>query len=187
MVLAEAAANVEETAKLLPTLQSRSFEVECTLRLELSNREALAKAKSGVADAIALDDELNALASTTGILKGKIFQGLLECLRAAGAEHAQLDNSAKKPGGGNVAHECGLDTSEWTALADRADALRKLVRIKVADDNDLKTARAGLDMCAVFFDGLAKLTKLKVGGVGAGADEFDADEFDALQILVLTA
>ena len=127
----------------------------------------------GVADARALDDELTAMAGRTGVLKGRIFQGLLECLRAQGAAHAQLDNSAKKPGGGSVAAECGLDPPEWEALADRADALRKLVRIKVADDNDLKTARAGLDMCATFFDGLVQLTALRRPELRPGADEYD--------------
>ena len=154
-------------------LQSRSFEVECTLRIEILNMAALRRAMSGVADAIALDDQLSALAASTGVLKGRIFQGLLECLRAAGADHAQLDNSAKKQGGGNIAAECALDPAEWSALAERADALRKLVRIKVADDNDLKTARAGLDMCATFFEGLVQLTALRRPELRPGADEYD--------------
>jgi hypothetical protein len=35
------------------------------------------------------------------------------------------------------------------------------VRIKVADDNDLKTARQGLLICQEFFDGISRLGRLQ--------------------------
>ena len=166
-------------------LQAQSFEVECSLRPLLNSSAAVQAAIQGVADARALDDELTSLARSTGVLKGRIFQGLLECLRAQGAAHAQLDNSAKKQPGGNVATELGLTTPEWQSLADRADALRKLVRIKVADDNDLKTARQGLDLCARFFEGLAQLLELRQREIGENGAA--ATEYDVLQSIVLAA
>ena len=161
------------------------------------------------------------LSEANAISTGRIFQGLLECLREAGAEHAQLDNSAKKQNGGmGVARQCGLDANAWDALAQRADALRKLVRIKVrgahaqsachalptslprrerrpsapppaqaypdvhqvADDNDLKTAKAGLVLCHEFFDGLAQLASLEPDSDGGR----QKDEFEIFQTLVLT-
>ena len=180
-----AAADPAAADALLCMLQAQSFEVECSLRPPLNSSAAVQAAIRGVADARALDDELTSLARSTGVLKGRIFQGLLECLRAQGAAHAQLDNSAKKQPGGNVATELGLTTPEWQSLADRADALRKLVRIKVADDNDLKTARQGLELCARFFEGLAQLLELRqreMGEIGAAATEYDV-----LQSIVLAA
>ena len=56
----------------------------------------------------------------------------------------------------------GLSVEEWGVLTHKADAMRKLVRIKLADDNDLKTARSGLEMCDEFFKGLTKATELRV-------------------------
>ena len=47
---------------------------------------------------------------------------------------------------------------------------------QVADDNDLKTARAGFELCLEFFEGLEQLVTLRGG-----------DEFGALQGLSLTA
>ena len=127
-------------------------------------------------ETIALDNELGALAESSGVLKGRIFQGLLECLRSAGADHAQMDNSAKKQGGGGVARECGVEPPDWRALADRADDLRKLVRVKVADDNDLKTARQGLQLCDEFFEDLARYAGLESGSA--------VDEFEVLRSLM---
>lgn len=91
----------------------------------------------------------------------------MEELRAAGAGHAQLDNSVKHLGGFMFAQEFGLNLALWAALTMKADALRNLVRIKVADDNDLKTARSGLALCAEFFAALARLAELR------GMAEFD--------------
>ena len=102
-------------------------------------------------------------------------QALLEELRQAGAGHAQTDNSGQKEGATDYAAEFGHEA--WQLLAQRADSLRKLVRIKVADDNDLKTARSGLTLCHDFFRGLAQLAELR-GGM---------DEHDLYRELELTA
>ena len=51
---------------------------------------------------------------------------------------------------------CPRDTSQRPgATHAQADTLRNLVRIKVADDNDLRTARTGLEECAECFVGIA--------------------------------
>ena len=51
---------------------------------------------------------------------------------------------------------CPRDTSQRPGGTHaQADALRNLVRIKVADDNDLRTARTGLEECAECFVGIA--------------------------------
>ena len=48
---------------------------------------------------------------------------------------------------------------------------------QVADDNDLKTARAGLLLAQTFLDGLKRLTSMREA----------ADEYAVLQDLVITA
>ena len=63
-----------------------------------------------------------------------------------------MENSVKHLGGS--ASEFGLNLVQWSMLTLQADALRNLVRIKVADDNDLKAANLALQTCSDFFGGL---------------------------------
>ena len=42
-----------------------------------------------------------------------------------------------------------------------ADSMRGLVRIKIADDNDIKAARCALETCRDFFDALEQLAALR--------------------------
>ena len=60
-----------------------------------------------------------------------------------------------------------MSLAQWARLTYDASDLRTLVRIKVADDNDLRTARQGLELAAEFFDALARLSALR------GEDEFE--------------
>lgn len=138
--------------------------------------QGVIRARESVEAALALDDELDQLARTRGVIKGKLFQSLLEALRAEGAAHAQLDNSVKHLGGIADATAFGLNLAQWASLTMRADALRNLVRIKVADDNDLRTARLGLVLCAEFFRALGRLAELRA-----------APELEVLQSLAISA
>ena len=52
-------------------------------------------------------------------------------------------------------------------LQGQADALRNLVRIKVADDNDLKAANLALQTCSDFFGGLT------LAAAAQGIGDFD--------------
>ena len=94
-----------------------------------------------VAASLAFDAALGQRASASGILKGAIFQALL----------ATADGSSSA-----TAASLGLDMSddEWQEQARGADLLRKLVRIKVQDDNDLKAAHGALISCSDFFSNL---------------------------------
>jgi hypothetical protein len=69
--------------------------------------------------------------------------------------------SAEPAGDGVRAAAFGRTPVEWAALARRYGALRGLVRIKLADENDLATARAGLQLCDDFFHALVQLAKLR--------------------------
>ena len=142
---------------LMEMVRSRVGEVGCLLRVDLCSEAGIVSARRAVVDALALDDELHALSERRGLLKGHVFQALLEALRAQGTSHAQLDNSCKQLGGVATPHELGLSLLQWSLLCARADALRNLVRVKVADDNDLRTARLGLLLCRDFFAALEAL------------------------------
>jgi len=90
-------------------------------------------------------------------LKGPIFQRLLESLRAMGLKPPSgVDLSPRASAGEG---EFGLSEAKWRALAAEADMLRKLVRIKLADDNDLLAAREALVSCDAFFRGVASLAR----------------------------
>lgn len=140
----EAAADDPSDEELFTTMQGQWVEVECLLRVKLrgGGQQALEEARERVAASLAFDDALGKLASDKGVLKGTIFQALLA--KADGSEAA-------------TAASVGLEemaASEWEAQAAGADALRKLVRIKVQDDNDLKAANGALSSCGEFFSNL---------------------------------
>ena len=114
------------------------------------------------------------------MLKGKAFQDILAALRERGAAHAQLENSGADLRAALAAAKAapapvvpyGLGEEEWSAMLGEADGLRQLVRIKLADDNDLKAAQCALAGCFDFFTGLTAL-----------AERRGATPFDTLQTL----
>ena len=128
--------------ELFSTMQGQWVEVECLLRVQLRTPEALAEARARVRASLDFDAVLGARAASSGVLKGAVFQALL----------AYADGSEASTAGSVGA--TGLSDEEWAELAQGSDALRKLVRIKVQDDNDLKAANSALASCAEFFDNL---------------------------------
>jgi len=149
-------------AELVALVESRQGEVDCLLRPTLTSAATFESTRTAVDAAVAFDVELGATAERKGCIKGKLFQSLLENLRAQGAGHAQMDNSVKLDRSAmGFAREFGLNLAEWASLTIKADELRNLVRIKVADDNDLRTARSGLVLCAEFFRALERLAVLR--------------------------
>lgn len=127
--------------ELFSTMQGQWVEVECLLRVQLRTQEALSEARARVRASLDFDTTLAEHASSSGVLKGAIFQALLA---SADGNEASTSSSV------------GVDMSDeaWAELARGSDALRKLVRIKVQDDNDLKAANHALASCADFFDNL---------------------------------
>ena len=128
--------------ELFSAMQGQWIEIEYLLReVELRTAEGLEAARERVAASLAFDTGLGQVASSSGVLKGAIFQALLA--RADGSEAA-------------TAASVGLEMAEeeWEAQARGADTLRKLVRIKVQDDNDLKAAHGALSSCSDFFTNL---------------------------------
>ena len=92
---------------------------------------------------------------------------------------------ADRGGGSAEAAELGVGRTEWVAMQvargfwllgpnpspnpspspnpnqASADSMRGLVRIKIADDNDIKAARCALETCRDFFDALEQLAALR--------------------------
>ena len=128
--------------ELFSAMQGQWVEVECLLRVQLRTPEALEEGRKRVSESLAFDNALGQKAAAVGVLKGTIFQALL----------ARADGSAEA-----TAASVGVEMAEaeWEAQAAGADALRKLVRIKVQDDNDLKAANGALSSCAEFFANLS--------------------------------
>jgi hypothetical protein len=127
--------------ELFSAMQGQWVEVECLLRVQLRGAEALDDARERVTNSLAFDSLLAQRASDSGQLTGTIFQALL----------ARADGSADATAS-SVSLELG--DADWDNDAASADALRKLVRIKVQDDNDLKAANGALQSCADFFSNL---------------------------------
>ena len=128
--------------ELFSAMQGQWVEVECLLRVQLHTLEALEEGRKRVSESLAFDNSLGQRAAALGVLKGTIFQALL----------ARADGSAEATAA-SVGVE--MEATEWEAQAAGADALRKLVRIKVQDDNDLKAANGALSSCAEFFANLS--------------------------------
>jgi hypothetical protein len=156
----------------------RQAEIEMVLRPEMSDAKSVIDARERVSKALAFDDALTAAAAAAERTKGHLFQALLEALREQGAEHAQMDNSSKNIFAGSMvaATTYKMSLAQWARLTYDASDLRNLVRVKVADDNDLRTARQGLELAAEFFDALSRLAALR-----------SEDEFELLQACRLSA
>jgi len=163
--------------KLLEVLLPLQAEAEFLLRQPLSSPAALQQARERVASALTFEQMLTHLAADRKVLKGKIFQSLLAGLREAGAAHGggvelsargevgSLRQSAEADRGSGSAEAIalGLGRTEWVAMQASADSMRGLVRIKIADDNDIKAARCALETCRDFFDSLEQLAALRRG------------------------
>ena len=134
--------------ELFSAMQGQWVEVECLLRVQLRTLEALEEGRKRVSESLAFDNALGQKATQLGVLKGTIFQALL----------ARADGSADSTAA-SVGVEMG--DAEWESQAAGADALRKLVRIKVQDDNDLKAANGALSSCAEFFANLSTYASRK--------------------------
>jgi len=127
--------------ELMSTMQAQWVEVECLLRVQLRSPDALDEARRHVRASLTFDESLAATAESSKQLKGTIFQALL----------AFADGRAESTA---ASVNCEIGEAEWQELSRGSDALRKLVRIKVQDDNDLKAANQALQSCAEFFENL---------------------------------
>lgn len=119
-------------------LERLGGEVELLLRPPHS--PARASTRRGVAAGLRFGDELADLAARGGVRQGQVLGWLLGSPHDAGAARARLR----------------LTADEWDRVAAAAEGLRGLVRLKIQDENDLRTAQQGLRLCRDFFDAVAE-------------------------------
>lgn len=138
-------------------LQTRQLEVEMLLRLPLAGDAELREAALRVGEALRFDEGLAALAESSGSGKASMFQSMLAALPQQGASEGAANATAAKP-------PPAVSEADWLELTAKADRLRKLIKIKIQDDNDLRTARKGLELCEAFFGKLAAAAQVHGDG-----------------------
>merc|ERR1740117_2853089 len=136
----------------LEILGQRWFEVTCLLRHAFVGRQEYDKGVSRVHSSLEFLQRLDRTASREKFNTGHIFQELLRRLGSSGA-------AAVVVGRGEGAYDAyaegiasaSISAVEWEALTKGAAGVLALVRIKLEDKNDLKTARSALEHSSRFF------------------------------------
>merc|ERR1712087_666680 len=129
----------ENKSSYVESNEASKFEVQQVLRPQLSDSHALGQVVKRVDSAIEFYDELGALAIRHKLLKGTLFQSLLS-----------------EDGAIQLSRQLKLSAEEWTSMQRRAGDMRALLRIKIADCNDLHSARRELLRCKAFFSKLIR-------------------------------
>ena len=175
------------------TIQQQSDGALMLLRCDWKEEGVVAHTLERLTQALGFIAELAHSAAWLGVLQGAVLQALLAWLAR---EQRRLDQARRleppKEGGAEGYEEAfdfhaarqtlssaggardepsplltQLGPATTRAMAVAADDLRKLLRVKVADDQDLKTARQALAEAAYFFAALQQEAK----GLGISADE----------------
>lgn len=131
-------------------LAVRLMEVQCALRKEIVDEMTLNDTKDSIVKSLEFTDRLEAVSEKLGQLKGAVFQ---ECLGRGHHLPKEFPSMASYPIG-LVCIENILNAFEEETLVQQAISLCNLVRVKLADDNDLKTGMAILVDAKEFFDAL---------------------------------
>ena len=137
---------------LLLKLDSQWAEVEFVLRVRLETEADVEKVRASIADSIWFLDELSRLASKYGYSRGALSRMILpyHTNTSVSSQKAEVFSADASPLGEM------LDHSIIVRLAGAANALRGLVRVKVADDADLDAARRAVELVSSFLDGAAE-------------------------------
>lgn len=138
-------------------LAVRMVELQCSVRHALLDEASLAALKQAVDDGISFLERLEASAARCGVLKGTLFQ---ECLGRGAHLPRNFPMMAEYPTG-VVDMDALLPADEATALVREAIALCGLVRVKLADCNDLCTGATVLYDAKGFFDELGDFAESK--------------------------
>lgn len=131
-------------------LAVRLMEVQCGIRSEFVNSVSLAVVRESVDAAIAFLGQLEALAKQLGVGMGPLFQELLG--RGKGIKRS-FPSMAEYPVG-IVPVQNVLSEDETSRFVHDAIKMCDLVRVKLADENDLKTGAAILFDTRNFFESL---------------------------------
>ncbi len=179
------------------TIQQQSDSALMLLRCDWKEAGVVSLTTERLRRALAFLAELQRRAVELGVTReqggqGAILQALLvwkeqlrleEARRLEQAKEGAADEGAEPPAGVDAARQTlnssdgkrdepsplltQLGPSATHRMADDADDMRKLLRVKVADDQDIKTAQQALAESAYFFVALQQ----EADGLGVGADE----------------
>ena len=125
-------------------------EVELLLQRPIEREEDLLYAVAAAEAGMMFTDQLNSTAKTLGVLRGALSRWLLpydsstRLDEQASTPHSVIDNMPDEFRG-------KLTERQIHYLVAGANSVRKLVRIKIADDNDLEQARQALKTAIAFF------------------------------------
>jgi len=143
------------------TLQVRWAEVEFTLRRPIASDADVHYVMAAVEAGHLFLDQLEDKAAELGVLKGQLSRVILPfdhntsvADQAASVSRAQLPEEYRDR----------FTPKELQFLVTGAVSLRKLIRVKLADDADLDQARAALDTIGAFFRRLAALAAQRGAG-----------------------
>ena len=132
-------------------------ELEFILRQQIVNDADVVAAKRGAHKSLAFLDQIDALSTKTKLLRGQLSRWLMPYSENTSA----FDQRALTPSSwaSSPLLEGGhLNEEKYRQLIAGANALRSLVRIKIADDEDLNTARRAVKDAAWFFSQLNEET-----------------------------
>ena len=160
-------------------LMQKALEVTMVLRTKVSSPAELEAMLGATARLVSWVGEMDALAAALGAERDAVFQCVLGQLNAhgqdfdsqAGSSHMPmhqakvLDRSDRLGEDDAAVRKLAGDRLDW--LVDQADLLRKLLRVKVEDANDLAMAVATVDEVHRFW------TRLSTHAEQTGEDAFE--------------
>lgn len=151
------------------TLSSRWAEVEFLLRHSVCSDADLTYAAAAAESGLIFMDRLATKAKQLGVRKGQLSRWLLPY----DLETSVAEQRASTPGTVKVAMPdelaAQLSDRDVAYLVRGATGVRALVRVKIADDNDLNTARDALLTMATFF----RRVSSEAARRGSGCTAFD--------------
>jgi len=134
-------------------------EVELLLQRPIEREEDLLYAVAAAEAGMMFTDQLNSAAKSLGVLRGALSRWLLpydsstRLGEQCSTPHSVIDNMPDEFRG-------KLTERQVHYLVAGANSVRKLVRIKIADDNDLEQARQALKTAIEFFKRLQEAAQM---------------------------
>gem|GEM_PF-1941392 len=125
-------------------------ELSFVLRKEISSEEDMNRIRDIAKNSIDFLDQLDKKASQLNVLRGTLSRLLLPYSE----ESAAAEQRATTPVTGDSPLDSVMDFETRRQMVNRANDLRSLVRVKIADDADLDQARTAVTDVKKFFDKL---------------------------------
>merc|ERR1712196_440347 len=133
------------------------------MRVDLATCRDLQHVEQSVLTGLQFLQDLHDYSEVLGVLQGTLFQELLRlpCLPVQSRTSTTIAHSPMpfKPISALSCLYESFSENELCEMAQRAHELRRTVRVKIEDDNDLRLAKKALTECAVFLLSLGKVAR----------------------------